>query len=142
MKSSMKAIRMSSFQQKIYFVLFILFSISFLIASILYAQPENIVLDHPDAFEKKQRPSVLFPHEQHMMNYECLDCHHKYENGKNVLDEDELTEDNVDIACAKCHHQKAKIDLRKAYHRQCILCHKENKTDPRMCGECHIKMNP
>ncbi len=132
---------MSPFEKKVYFSLFVAFFISSFIASILYAQPENIVLDHPDAFKIQQRSPVLFPHEQHMMDYECLDCHHKYENGKNILDEEELTEGNSDIACATCHHRQTKIDLQKAYHRQCILCHKENKTDPRMCGECHIKKN-
>jgi len=130
---------MSSSEKNLYFSFFIALFISFLAASILYAQPENIILDHPAAFEKKQRSPVLFPHEQHMMNYECLDCHHKYENGKNVLDEDELIEENSDIACAKCHHPKMKIDLQKAFHRQCMLCHKENKTGPRLCGECHVK---
>lgn len=100
-----------------------------------------------DPFPKRQRPSVDFLdelHDLHMENQDCLSCHHKYEDGENVLEEDELEEDNPDIRCASCHNGSADLGLQKAYHRQCIGCHDNlsdagETTGPSLCGECHIR---
>ncbi|MBU1172230.1 MAG: cytochrome c family protein [Proteobacteria bacterium] len=107
----------------------------------------------------KQRPPVAFTHDTHMGQYECLVCHHRYEDGENVLDEDELTDVEPDetimlnvistdelsnVKCASCHTKnkdKAKIDSREAFHRQCIGCHDKLSTGPVLCGECHIRSN-
>jgi len=98
-------------------------------------------------FADRQRPSVNFldeMHDTHMESYECLDCHHRYENGENVLDESELEEGNQDIQCAACHHSEAETGLRAAFHTQCIGCHEklncqEGSSLPILCGECHIR---
>lgn len=111
-----------------------------------------------DATKKitKQRPSVAFTHESHMGNYDCQQCHHRYENGKNVIEEnqDELMEiepegtmtldvnlpdDASAIKCASCHNNKTvtKIKSREAFHGQCIGCHEKEAKGPVLCGECH-----
>jgi c(7)-type cytochrome triheme protein len=114
-----------------------------LMVSLLAAQPEQVTLDHREAFGKKQRPPVLFPHNRHMEgDLSCKDCHHRYEQGKNILDESELEEGKPGIRCSECHDSKSSLKLREAFHRQCIDCHSildkaGKKTGPRLCGECH-----
>jgi len=111
--------------------------------SMLGAQPEQIIINNVEAYNKKQRPPVAFPHETHMAgDLSCTDCHHRYENGQNVLDESELEEGNPDIRCSHCHTQETKISLRQAFHRQCIGCHTKTEkggenSGPRLCGACH-----
>jgi len=111
--------------------------------SLAGAQPDQITLDHIQAFGKKQRPPVLFPHNRHMEGgLSCKDCHHRYEQGKNVLDEGELEEGKPGIRCSECHPSKARIKLREAFHRQCIDCHTRTEkagkpSGPRLCGQCH-----
>ncbi|NOY70343.1 MAG: cytochrome c3 family protein [Deltaproteobacteria bacterium] len=93
------------------------------------------------------RPPVDFLdnyHDTHMENLDCLDCHHKYLNGKNVLDEDDLEEGNPDILCSSCHKDNSKLNLRRAFHKQCIGCHdklsaKGERRGPSLCGECHSR---
>lgn len=116
-----------------------------IIAAVSYAvaQPEVIILNQAENSDKMRAP-VEFTHETHMENYECLDCHHAYEDGENVLDEGDLEEGNPDILCASCHDAGAALNAQKAFHRQCMGCHiKERKagngTGPELCGECHIK---
>ena len=102
---------------------------------------------HEQTFANRQRPPVNFlneMHDLHMETYECLDCHHRYENGENVLDESELEEGNQDIRCAACHHSEAKTRTREAFHNQCIGCHeklndREGGSLPILCGECHVR---
>jgi hypothetical protein len=110
--------------------------------SLALAQEEVINLSG-DADTARQRAPVAFSHELHMGLYECLDCHHKYENGENVLDEDELIEDSPEISCAGCHDDGASIDRQRAFHRQCMGCHIEVRkagetSGPEMCGACHL----
>ena len=110
-----------------------------LTGSSLNAQPEKIVL------EGKARPAVMLPHNRHMeAGLSCKDCHHVYENGKNVLDESKLEEGNQGIRCSACHSSKVRIGLEQAFHDQCIGCHmrlqkEKKKTGPRFCGQCHVK---
>jgi hypothetical protein len=111
----------------------------------LRAQPDKMVLDRSKASGEKQRPAVTFPHNRHAeMGLSCKDCHHLYENGKNVLDESKLEEGNKDIRCSACHGSKSRLNPEKAFHKQCIGCHtkyqkEKKKTGPRYCGGCHIK---
>lgn len=106
------------------------------------AQDEEIVLTIP---ESTSRPAVVFPHELHTESYDCLECHHNYdETGENVLDESDLEDGNPDILCGACHTPKSKVHQREAFHRQCMGCHEKfifNKrpTGPVLCGECHVK---
>lgn len=105
------------------------------------AQEAEIALG-TDQDVPSQRPPVAFTHELHMELLECLACHHAYEDGFNVLDEDELVEGNPAIRCAACHNDQADLERQDAYHRQCIGCHIETRkadaaSGPEMCGACH-----
>jgi c(7)-type cytochrome triheme protein len=109
--------------------------------TLAYAQEAEIELN-ADPTAARQRSAVAFSHELHMGLYECLDCHHKYENGVNVLDEDDLAEDNPEVSCAACHDDAARIDRQRAFHRQCMGCHIQVRkagggSGPEMCGSCH-----
>ena len=110
-----------------------------LTGSSLRAQPEKIVL------EGKKRPAVTLPHNRHVeAGLSCKDCHHLYENGKNILDESKLEEGNQDIRCSACHGSTFRPNLEQAFHNQCMGCHtryqkEKKKTGPRFCGECHVK---
>ena len=105
------------------------------LAGLCIAQEDQFLLPmHEDA--QGQRPPVMFSHDLHM------DCHHVYEDGVNVLDENELIEGNPAIRCASCHNGDADADRQEAYHRQCIGCHIETRkagqaSGPEMCGSCH-----
>ncbi len=161
--------------QKINFNLSIAFVIALVVfftvfnISVTFAQSDDILLNHDiTCFQKKingnkERPAVMFTHESHMEQFECLECHHKYEDGENVLDESDLEEDNPDIACCTCHNSKTKIDLEDAFHNLCISCHNDHtkkfwiprkgiqwkafvsvdeQQGPTLCGECHMLENP
>ena len=73
--------------------------------------------------------NVTFPHNKHMGIANCQKCHHMGEPRK----------------CAECHKNLTlrKPDLKGAFHRRCILCHKETKEHvketkgPAGCKECH-----
>ncbi len=110
-----------------------------LAASPLQAQPDMMILGNSKGLGKT-RPAVAFPHNRHAeAGLSCKDCHHIYENGKNVLDESNLEEGNQDIRCSACHGPKFKVNLKKAFHDQCMGCHRKKKTGPRLCGECHVE---
>ena len=109
-----------------------------------YAQEAEIILKSPDGSRTQSRPAVTFPHEEHMDQLDCLQCHHKYKDGVNILDEDALEEGNADLLCSACHTDDAKIGLRQAFHRECMGCHRKLRlegkpTGPELCGQCHIK---
>jgi c(7)-type cytochrome triheme protein len=111
--------------------------------SSLYAQDADIYIGNTASDHSKSRPAVYFTHENHMDSYDCLDCHHDYQNGKNVLDEDDL-EDGKSASCASCHSKGASIDLKTAYHRECMGCHRRiNKKEaaalPITCQDCHSR---
>jgi hypothetical protein len=109
------------------------------------AQPDKIVLDHSDISGGRTRPPVTLPHNRHVeAGLSCKDCHHFYQDGKNVLDESKLEEGNQDIRCSACHGPKSQLNLQEAFHDQCMGCHtryqkEKKKTGPRYCGECHIR---
>ena len=135
---------------------------------LLWAQPEEILLDHDVQFfynknmPQKLRSATVFPHQLHLEAYDCLECHHDYRDGRNVLDEDELEEGNPDILCSACHDSQSNIDLKDAFHQQCVGCHIESRpryfisgrgiqwksilspgsSGPRCCGECHLRQPP
>lgn len=110
----------------------------------LWAQPDTMMLKS-SSFSKRERAPVSFPHNRHMEGgLSCKECHHRYDQGKNVLDETELEEGAPGIRCQECHGSKVRLDLKTAFHRQCLDCHRTNKkegkkTGPLFCGECHVK---
>ena len=118
----------------------ILIAAAMSLSTIALAQEEEMVLS---AGETAQRPAVTFSHDVHMGIYDCLACHHDFQDGVNVLDEGDLEEGNPAIRCSNCHNDQSGLDLQKAFHRQCIGCHIEvRKADqvsgPEMCGACHL----
>jgi cytochrome c553 len=126
----------------------ILAMISFFTITILFAQPAQFPIENKIIFIQKQRSEVQFPHEKHMLsNFSCKKCHHIYVNGKNILDESQLTKDNPKIKCSSCHLNKKiedRVKLMDAYHLQCLDCHRQQdqegkKTGPQICAECHPK---
>ncbi|ACN17554.1 TmcA2 [Desulforapulum autotrophicum HRM2] len=134
---------MNSFR---HFLTLIFFCLTFFPLSAL-ADLDEIMLNQETMPETRQRSAVFFPHGLHMDNLECLDCHHVYEGGKNLQDEDELYEDNPDIRCQDCHNTDASIDTTKAFHHQCMGCHIKSTKEqakiktPEMCGDCHTNKN-
>ena len=116
---------------------------SVVFSGILYAQSEDILLNHVAENDSQRRPPVWFGHEMHSDNLECLDCHHDYdENGKNILDEDELEEGQPAAQCLSCHEIKKSDDLENTYHKLCMGCHisaqkRGDPSGPRLCAGCH-----
>lgn len=102
-----------------------------------YAQ-EDIVVIEDSAFEDRQRPAAVFPHDQHNEKAEideCNVCHHLYEGGNKV--EDDSSEGQ---GCADCHNVEEGHPTRplmEAYHNLCTGCHREKGEGPVTCGECH-----
>jgi len=123
----------------------IIVSLFIVAASVLIARQDILSLDNTKTFIKKQRPAVAFPHGRHMNEIECLNCHHDYKDGKNVLSEDSLTEGSDAIKCAACHgldNASGRHGLKNAFHEQCSGCHRKmgkekKKTGPRLCAGCH-----
>ena len=92
------------------------------------------------------RAPAFFTHDRHMEELDCMQCHHKFENGKNVLEEDELDGGDA-MRCVTCHNSKSSVNARDAYHHQCIGCHRDYKKKkkafgPITCGECHPQKIP
>lgn len=102
-----------------------------------YSQ-EDMTMLKDDVFKDRQRPAAVFVHEEHNEKAEieeCNVCHHLYKDGRKI--EDESSED---MGCADCHNVKKDFPTRplmKAYHDRCQGCHKEMKSGPITCGECH-----
>jgi c(7)-type cytochrome triheme protein len=122
-------------------IMFVIIAVCFIIPVVLFAQMESMIISNP-VFKSKSRSSVKFNHYNHMAieGGSCTDCHHRFVNGRNVIEPDELSDSNKSIYCSHCHNEPLK--LKNAYHRLCIKCHesmvKKNKpAGPRLCGECH-----
>jgi hypothetical protein len=99
----------------------VVFGMLFLAGSVLYSNEDIIVLPKVGHLE----PPVTFTHGLHSKNYnlKCIDCHH---TGKN-------------IKCSSCHKrqdQLAVINLKGAYHQQCLGCHRKI-SGPLGCSRCH-----
>ena len=127
---------------KSFSALFCLCMLLMTLTTLVRADEEPLILDNPDVFAKKKRPAVTFPHEMHMQMIDCLSCHHDYLNGKNMLDEDMLEETDPAIRCASCHAGNPVVNLKDAFHQQCLGCHRQMRksgqaTAPELCGECH-----
>ncbi|BBD08174.1 acidic tetraheme cytochrome c3 TmcA [Desulfovibrio ferrophilus] len=101
---------------------------------------DDIVELKSDAFMKHTRPAAVFMHDAHNEKAgleDCFRCHHLYEDGKLVPEED-----SAGTACADCHalkKQGGQPGLMTAYHKQCKGCHVEQDKGPLACGQCHVK---
>ena len=93
--------------------------------------PETVVLDHlTEVYD-----GVTFSHAEHaeMAEEGCATCHHHTPVG-------------VYKKCGSCHEKRLFesdvdklniLNLKAAYHRQCIECHVEWESGPTGCTECH-----
>ncbi|MFH1577796.1 MAG: cytochrome c3 family protein [Candidatus Omnitrophota bacterium] len=89
----------------------------FLITSFIRAQEDTITLDC--SFGK-----ITFSHKKHTETISCKECHHTgIDNPK----------------CRSCHTKEADINPQKAFHENCIECHKEKAAGPTGCVDCHKK---
>lgn len=109
--------------------------VALFIFGLAYAQDDIISLEH-DIFVKRERPAALFPHALHTdkAKIACLECHHIYKDGENVLDEPEESD------CTACHTLKPddkKLPAMRAFHANCKGCHAKEGKGPLTCGECH-----
>jgi hypothetical protein len=121
----------------------ILFFLLFSAAVYASAGRDTLRISGMSAFKELSRGEVLFPHKRHYgYGIGCLQCHHRYEKGENVLSVNELKPGSPAVSCVTCHTTGR--DLQRAYHRFCITCHNEFKNNkagsgPVMCGLCHSK---
>ncbi|MBA4416688.1 MAG: cytochrome C3 subunit A [Syntrophus sp. (in: bacteria)] len=118
-----------------YFACFILLFCIFSLCSLAWAQkkpadPISLKL------EGAKMAPVPFSHPVHIekAKIDCAACHHKDKNPKEP------------VGCLQCHQKETKdnvADAKKAFHKQCITCHKESTakgvTAPVKCNECHKK---
>jgi len=108
------------------------------------APPEMIEI-YSSAFEEYKKGPVKLSHLKHFAEYNvaCIDCHHDYQDGKNVWVPTAPVE-----SCASCHDpEETKGDVKKlqtAYHTNCKNCHKEmleeGKSEDapyKKCADCH-----
>jgi predicted nucleic acid-binding Zn ribbon protein len=108
--------------------------------------PDTIMIDNQGYKADKKGP-VKFTHKAHTVDHKvaCTECHHKYENGKNVWKEGDPVK-----KCADCHSPLKKqgkvIKLKNAYHKNCKNCHKKlikagktKKAPFKKCNDCHAK---
>lgn len=104
--------------------------------------PDDILIEN-EGYKSDRKGPVKFSHKKHSTDYGavCTDCHHEYEDGKNVWKEGQPVK-----KCSACHDpQKTEGDVKKlqtAYHTNCKDCHKQHqdKNAPyKKCNDCHQK---
>lgn len=116
---------------------------------------EGMMTIYAELFTTHTKGPVIFPHDKHNKEFKiaCNECHHIYENGKNVWNED-IKPDK----CEKCHNEPTvkkekslppdlqKKNLKLAFHNKCLACHRKRKAEnpelksPTTCSGCHKKM--
>ena len=128
-------------------ILLILVGSVFITVGILIAAdvPEEVVIENR-VYKRDKKSAVTFSHLEHSNDYQvqCTECHHDYQDGKNVWKEGDPVK-----KCIECHDSKGKNrdkpqGLRYAYHDNCHDCHDElrrngNKEVPKKtkCANCH-----
>jgi hypothetical protein len=104
------------------------------ILSIALAQPDNVTIDNK--YPKKIKNPVTLSHKLHIdKGVGCTDCHHTWKK----------EERKTPQKCAECHKadDTGEKGLKRAYHQNCMDCHKELKnagkpTGPTTkCSGCH-----
>ncbi|MBW1641603.1 MAG: cytochrome c3 family protein [Deltaproteobacteria bacterium] len=120
------------------------------------ADSSETITIYAQLFTEHTKGPVKFTHDKHSKEYKvaCNDCHHIYENGKNVWKEGM----EVD-KCEVCHNEPTvkrektlspdvqKKNLKLAFHNNCRACHRKIKSEdpaikaPTTCSGCHDKLN-
>ena len=94
----------------------------------MYDAPETITL------KGKKKGDVVLTHKKHADAIgKCTECHHEID-GK----------ENPNKACRSCHDENHKFKPMKAFHNNCLGCHKKLKKEgntaaPTKCNGCHAK---
>ena len=106
--------------------------------------PDEITINN-EGYKFKRRGPVQFDHASHSEDFEiaCNECHHDYEDGKNVWKEGDPV--NKCIDCHDPNENDGKVkNLRLSFHRNCVTCHKnmaiEGITEDapfKTCSGCH-----
>jgi hypothetical protein len=106
----------------------------------------DVIVINNKGYDSDRKGPVTFTHRKHALDYKvsCWDCHHEYDDGKNLWAPWNETE-----KCSECHmpseDMEEVMNLQKAYHVNCKNCHeeraKENKNPGpyRKCYGCHEK---
>jgi len=100
------------------------------VKQVITAQDNKISIAHTEIFGKLQRPQVIFDHKKHEDAYKtkgCKSCHP-------VNDKNELV-----FAFPKKVKGTGGKAFMKAFHDECIDCHKKEKKGPVECNNCHKK---
>ncbi|WP_419784966.1 acidic tetraheme cytochrome c3 TmcA [Pseudodesulfovibrio sp.] len=121
-------------------MLTILAMVAFYMVPVAMSQ-EDMTQVPAEGFVTLQRPRVAFAHDAHNEKAgieDCVVCHHgKTDDGKQ-----DLENSSEGDPCSSCHAVKptdGTTPLMRAYHRQCIGCHKAKGKGPVACGQCHAK---
>jgi hypothetical protein len=105
---------------------------------------DDIIIDNKDGYERARQGPVPLTHKAHVEDYgvSCMECHHVYEDGKNVWKEGDPVQ-----KCSECHDYNEDRGnakkLQTAFHANCQGCHREvakdgNENAPtRKCTDCH-----
>ena len=107
--------------------------------------PDEVTIMN-EGYKRDKKGPVELHHKKHSGDYavKCTECHHHYEDGKNVWKEGDPVK-----KCAECHDPnkrqgKKQYKLQNAYHHNCKDCHKElnkagKKAPLKKCNDCHQK---
>ena len=108
--------------------------------------PDEITINN-EGYESKKRGPVPFSHLSHAEDYDvaCNECHHYYEDGKNIWEEGDPV--NKCIDCHDADESDGNIkNLRLSFHRNCKICHKNMAKEGisedapfKKCSGCHEK---
>ncbi|MBW2262723.1 MAG: cytochrome c3 family protein [Deltaproteobacteria bacterium] len=87
--------------------------------------PATIVLA-----EGSKQGTITFGHKEHEDRLDCMKCHHEMEDAQGEA-----------RSCHDCHNPQAvdTFGAKKAFHLQCLGCHKQEKKGPAKCAGCHQK---
>jgi hypothetical protein len=129
--------------------------------------PLGTMLLKPPPTVEAQRPPVKFSHTEHLLLYSCKSCHHTWEgearisnctaSGCHGTKKPEKKERRMGRTWLDFSPEEIKY-YKNAYHRQCIVCHKEIKLrnialmeqaqgekkpelgqrGPTKCNQCHV----
>ena len=106
-----------------------------------FSQGEEDNVLNVEPYKPLSRPVAAFDHEQHQGFVEdCASCHH----GKTADGKQDREDYDPNESCDSCHKpagqdEKSTTPLMRAYHQQCISCHKQENKGPTHCAGCHQK---
>jgi hypothetical protein len=107
------------------------------------ADVAEVIAINNKGYDQDRRGPVNFSHKKHAEDYKvaCDQCHHEFENGKNVWKEGDPVKQ-----CIECHdpiEKKGNAEkLQTAFHENCQGCHRDlkDKEAPfKRCTDCHEK---